>query len=327
MRGTTRLPYRQSMPRATHSIALLSLLLICSALSATGPAAQQQAQRIQLKPGALAVLAASVSKADDGQRWEFADALLAVLIDTYDSELQASLASRPDSDKRRAKLRRWQRATRELMDHLVATRMALSEGGDAVIDVDPQGQVLLFVEQHTVAFSAPRPGSERMMEAEVIEQYCAANDCSVLDDAARDEAQSASRDRGSWALHDRQLPTFEIPSQLHCTYKDLSNRTRKQIACHEAAFEAKTLLDAVGEAAHSGFAFDWQVLNDGRVASGPDTLLRVNATGDYVRLSIPRLARTDSADWAELVRWLRHRIETGTGILRIAQAERLLYDD
>ena len=300
------------------------LVLLCTLLTPT-LADLQPTRRIELKPGAFTVLAGSMSEADEGQRWAFADTLLDVLMSTYNDELQTSSITRLKDQKRRAKLQRWQSATRELVESLVDARLRLSEGSVAIVHVDAQQQVLLFIDEQTVAFSAPRPGTERLMEARVIEQYCAFNDCSVLDALNQDATRALKFQDGTWAMHDRRLPTFQIAGLLHCTFADFSDRARKQSACREAAAEAESLVDAITEALHSGYGFDWRDLAEGRTASGPDTLLRVNADGDYLRLGIPRLTQISDADWAELVRWLRRRIDTGSGTLHIEKAERLLH--
>lgn len=313
------------MPSAIQT-ALLLLISLC-ALATAASAEPRTGQAIASRPGAITVLAEAMSKADDGQRWEFADTVLDVLLSTYDDELQSATSSRPNTEKRRKKLYRWQRATRDLMERIIDARLRLSEGANAIIHVDAQKQILLFIGEQTIAFSAPRPGTERRMEAQVIERYCALNDCSVLGSEDAATTQTLFGMEGTWSMHDRRLPTFEIAGLMHCTFADLRNRDRKQVACLEAAVEAESLIDAVTGALHSGHAFDWQRLAGGRSTSGPDTLLRINAAGDYLRIGAPRLARINDADWSALMRSLRHRIESGAGSLHIEQAERLLYDD
>ena len=89
--------YRPMFRRRLRSY--LTLLTLCTMIAV--PCA---AERIGGGPGALAILAESLIDADPGVRWEFADTMLDVLLETYSDELRDASRETVNSAKRASKL-------------------------------------------------------------------------------------------------------------------------------------------------------------------------------------------------------------------------------
>jgi hypothetical protein len=284
------------------------------------------AGRISQGPGAFAILAESLIEADPGLRWEFADTMLDVLLETYSEELRSAARETVSSAKRASKLRRWRRATQDLVDRLTAARLRLTEGADAIIHVDSQHQVFLFVDAQPVAFSAPRPKTERRMEDHIVARFCALHDCSVLDGLVATDQGKQSAPIGSWSLQEERPPAYEIDGRLRCEFADVSERLRKQHACEQAADEAVLLAESLTQARRDGYRIDWQALAGGGSISGGDFTLRVTAAGDYLHLPIVYLARVPHDDWQAVARWLRARLQQQPGMLVIQHGEELVDD-
>ncbi|MCB1801677.1 MAG: hypothetical protein KDI82_08325 [Gammaproteobacteria bacterium] len=233
------------------------------------------------------------------QRFEFADALIEVLQHSYEEELALSSHAQATTDARRAKLLSWRRATQVLLDRLYEARLQLGEGADVLIRVDAQHQVLLFINDVAVAFSTPRPGTEKALENAAISRYCGFNDCSSL--AITPGEIAADRPAGTWSLGDRRSPGYELKNRFRCAFRDLSDRGAKQLACEAAGSETSTLVDALRQIADRGHAIDWQRLATERRINGPDVTLFPLGAGNALQLTLPHLARLDRKGWTTLI--------------------------
>lgn len=299
----------------------LTLAVLCMTI-----AMAHAAGRINQGPGAFAILAESLIEADPGLRWEFADTMLDVLLETYSEELRSASRETVSSAKRASKLRRWRRATQELVDRVTAARLRLTEGADAIIHVDAQHQVFLFVDAQPVAFSAPRPETERQMEDHIVARFCALHDCGILDGLVATDQDEQSAPIGSWSLQEERPPAYEIDGRLRCEFADVSERLRKQHACEQAADEAVLLVESLTQARRDGFRIDWQALAGGGSTSGGEFTLRVTAAGDYLHLPIVYLARVAHDDWQAITRWLHARLQQQPVMLVIQHGDALIND-
>jgi hypothetical protein len=278
---------------------LLAIALIAS------PGALAREVKLQAEP--LTVLARSMATADQLARWDFADTLLDVLIETYQDELATALDENLTKPSRKARLARWQAATALLMEDLVDARLLLSEGAPFDIQVDNTDQVLLFVDQKPFSFSAPRPGTEAAMTRRVVEEYCSRNDCTVVDAQDRKARSDTPQATGNWLLRQGRLPTYEVGSTLRCHFPDLSQRERKAHACMLAAADIDDLRAAIATAARRGYAVDWERLAERRQATGMEVAIPLIDGGRFVRLAFRLITRLDDRAWAELVGALQER--------------------
>lgn len=270
----------------------------------------------------LVRLARSLDIADPLQRFEFADAVLEVLQNSYRDELVSSGHAQSQNPERRAKLQSWRRGTQALLDQLETARLRLGEGAEVSISVDAQHQVLLFIDELPVAFSAPRPGTEIALERTVIARYCAFNDCAVLEGSPGDTLLDAPS--GSWSMGDRQTPGYALDNGFRCGFRDFARRDEKQQACEAAAAEATILLAALRQIADRGRSLDWQGLASDRRVNGPDIALYPLASGSPLQMALPRLAHLDQAAWASFTVQLRAAMQRSDMPITIERGELLL---
>jgi hypothetical protein len=272
------------------------------------------AREVKLQAEPMTLLARSMATADALARWDFADTLLDVLIDTYQDELATAFDENLTSPSRKAKLARWQAATALLMEDLVDARLLLSEGAPFDIQVDSTDQVLLFVDQKPIAFSAPRPDTEATMTRRVVEDYCSRNDCTVVDARDRVARGDTPQATGNWLLRQGRLPTYEVGSTLRCRFPDLSQRARKAQACMLAAADIDDLRAAIASATRRGYAVDWAQLAKRRQRTGMEIAIPLVEGGRFVRLTFRLITRLDDRAWIDLVGALQEREASETPI-------------
>ncbi|MCG6967606.1 MAG: hypothetical protein LJE59_13975 [Chromatiaceae bacterium] len=310
-------------PAVPHCIALLALLLgLGSALAEGTDPGMRYGVRIEAQPPRLAMLARQVQHAAPTVQWDFVNITLDVLLFSYQEELSDAATERASTPERRAKLARWRRATRDLVARLESSRARLVDGAGFVLYVDPQHQILIVIDGQPIAVSAPRPEAERLVEQRVLAQFCAFNDCSVLESEPNAAALPAAS-VGSWMFQSNSPPAFEIDGVLRCEFADLSERARKAEACTRAADEAAQFDAALGQAQALGHLIDWERLADTpptRLSSGQ---IVVSSNGAFVELPTRMLSRLDSADWQRLIGWLQ-RPESRQQAPVVRRADRLL---
>jgi hypothetical protein len=289
----------------TATRCLLWALLITAGPLLTGIAAGQSrlAERIHFQPPPIAVLARQVQHADSGVQWDFVNITLEVLFEAYRRELDDAANERLRSQTRRAKLARWQSATRDLIARLEASRLRLLDGARFSILVDPQQQVLIVIDGQPIAVTAPRPESERQIGNRVIEQFCSYNDCHMLESGLA--GQSAMPASGLWVFDQYAPPAFEIDGMIRCEFADLTERERKAEICRSTADEVAEFAEALRIARDRGYRIEWEQLAQTPPSTTGAGEVVVNSDGAFVQLSMHLLSLLDREDWQRLVEWLR----------------------
>ena len=276
------------------------------------------------QPPQLAILARHLISADENQRWEFAAITLDVLQETYLGEMSAAAHEKASTPARRAKIVRWRRATADLAGQLNRAGIRLAEGAAFRIHVDPQHQVLIMVDGQTFSVSGPNPGAEKAIEDQVINEFCAFNDCSYLHTEPEPVTAPELATGGVWNLQELRRPAFEVAGTLRCEFGNLSKRNQKALACSEAAFELRQLDDALQQGEALGYRVEWDRLAMNPLASSISTRLVITAEGGYLQVELPRLASLADADWQHLMQGLEQARTHGDRILVIRQADRLV---
>lgn len=290
--------------KTTPGNAVVTLISLVAAmtvsLAAAAPPAAPARGEVRLAPPPLARLAGSMADADPIQRWDFTDTLLAVLQEAYRDELAASYLERAGDGRRAARLPRWQAATAAIVDDLTNARRALGNGAEPRVQVDGTGQILLFIDRQPVVFSPPRPGTETALMELATVRYCRHHPCDVVLAEPFDPFTSPPTN-GAWSLRQGMLPVYAVGDRLYCTFADLAQRHAKGERCEAAANEIARLGKAVDAARRQGVVIDRDWLAEHPPHQAPDTVVRLNTRGRYLRLSLPLLSRLSTDDWRRVV--------------------------
>lgn len=299
----------------------LGLLLVWGLAAAAAPAGTQ----VRPAPSVLAQLVGGLQTADATAQREFAVIAIEALLEAYRAAIQTAAQAAPKGAEPRQKLARWQRATAALVAALHRLREALDAGAQVGLDVDRQDQVLILVDAQVVLLSGPHVAADAAIERQVLERFCAFNDCAWLVGHTAGTATAAAEPvAGVWELRQSGRPSYGLDGRLQFEFDDLSDRDRKAAACYQAADELERLWTALQRAIDQGHSIDWRRLGQAPLAEGPDQTVVLNADGAYLRLPLPLLARVTAADWERILRWLREGGFAAAQVLRIEQADRLV---
>jgi len=308
-----------------HIVLLATTVLAAAPCHADpSPSATRQIGPVALQPQQLVVLAEHVISSEENQRWEFAATALNMLLEIYADELQAASYEKASTPARRAKIERWQRATRNLAGQLQEASVRLAEGAPFTIHVDPRQQILIAVDGKIFSVSGPNPKSEKKIESRIINEFCAYNDCSFLHTGPAPSTSPDFAAAGVWDLHENRGPAYEIGHSMRCEFSSMSNRQNKALACSEAAVELQQLTAALQQSQTQGYHIDWERLADNPPASTTSTNLVITAEGGYLQVELPRLASIHRSDWQRLIQGLRQAGGDDSGMPVIRQADRLI---
>ena len=302
-------------------IVLFSLLATLSVPAAPPPGGTRIATKAESNPSPLAELAAQLVSARQDQQWEFAAIALDVLLETYERELEAASREKASTRARRAKLARWQRATRGLVAQLHSSRLKLAEGAAFSLYVDPRGQILIVVDGQTVVVSGPRGMNDDEIAASILDQYCAYNDCSILvSDPGPVEARRPEAS-GTWLLSQQMRPRYQLGDDLVCEFDSIENRRRKAQVCEQLAAELDQLARALQQTINQGHPIDWQhMMQSPPKKTRPYIVL--NGKGDFLELPLKLLNRVEGDGWQDMLEWLRRGIDGTPRQLVILRADR-----
>jgi hypothetical protein len=280
-------------------------------------------ERVDVNPGPMPILAESLVEADAAARHGFAEIMLSSLQANYENEWRLAASERPRERKRAVKLQRWQGAMQSLIAQISAARMALSDGAEVSIRVDPQRQVLLQVGDSIIAFTTPRAGEQQRLAEEIVATYCRLYDCRVLDDLIQPVTTAARRIASSWALDAGHPPAFVVEGVVRCEFPDLQDRHRRQQACTHLADEALLLIDALERAQRQRKPLAWEQIRQ-HASSPPQLRVTLNPSGDYLIIDAPGLASLGSDDWWQVTTWAQQRLQGTRSEFTLSNSLRLL---
>ena len=278
------------------------------------------------EPPAMARIASHLIASGSGDPWWFTAVTLQALLDAYAEELDRAALETPSTPARRAKLARWRSATRGLIGRLEDAQTRLGQGAAFSIQVDPRHQIVLLIDGQPIVVSGPRGGTESAISARVERDYCAYQDCSMLDDAAADAIREMIAAAGNWVLSQRRPPAYEIGDQLRCKFADIADRERKARTCAQLHRELQELLTGLQRANGRGYRIDWPQLALVPAITAPRVNVVVNGVGDYLPMTLPLLRAAGQADWASIRSWLQRMHAGDPHPLVITGTERYLTD-
>lgn len=295
----------------THAKALAGLLILFAIFTSV----PSRSVELPVSSG-LAELVDGLDDAAEDARWDLAGIALDAMLEVYREELNTAGREQPTSDKARRKLARWHAATRQLISRMETARYRLSMTDRLTLFTDARKQVLILVDQETIAVSGFNPVSDRRIEQLAIRRYCQIYDCD-RHPAAADFDESP---RGVWEFGHRSRPAYRVEGELQCSFDDFSDRQRKAQRCEQLALEIVELERVLRTAASADHVIDPSYLSLRRETDGVRLIL--NAAGDRVRLASPLIARLSPLDRDSLLRGLSR--QPRNGVLHVRSADHLL---
>ena len=253
----------------------------------------------------LQSLAGLLAVEDEVMQWEFAGIGLDVLAEVYGRQLEAVLREQRRTPEARKKIISWRRGVDDYIAMLEDVRRDLDDGQPLEFFVDPLQRVVVSVGERVVMLSAPPGVDDQGFEREIVERFCANNDCDWLGlRGTQGGGHTVAKGRGTWSYSGDQRLQYGIGDRYSFEFDGFGERNRKAVTGDAAVAELEQLAAALAQADNDGFPVDWRYLAENQPASGRTNVV-INEGGDYLGVRIPLLARLRPTDWDEVVRWLR----------------------
>jgi hypothetical protein len=274
-----------------------------------GTAASAQ-RLLHAQPSPLEALVPALSEGPAEARFDFAVLVLDALIVEHEKELERARVERPRGPVSQQKLLRWLAAASAFLQDLRMAQAALYSAREVEVHRDAHGPLLLRIDGAPTWLAWPRVETQWSVERELVAAFCRRHACSIPGETAfQSEGVAAARaEEGSWSLVQGRLPAWESTDGVRCEFGNLADRVAKARLCQRLTMELRSLVPMLLEAALPARDIQWEQLAIVPEPGGVQHRFRVNDRGDFIRASLPTLAR-ESVDWVAVGQWLSARLQ------------------
>lgn len=289
--------------RGLSLIALLSMAAPAQAQLQSGdePAALSRFQRTVL----------SLRESSPEDQAGFATQALEQLAEVYMAEADlARTEARKEQGKQAARLRGWSMAVDQYASQLLLLLDDVTEGYPVELVANREGSVSVTVADRAVILGHPRPGQQAAYEQQVLTDFCARHDCvgltaSVLAaETVQPIPMTANPVSPRWTF----TGSGPVCSNEGVTVRFESTRQLAALRelCVQLMQELATLATELAWQGRHGVVVDWKALALSATPGRPGHLLRLNAPGDSILVTVPLLYGSPGL-LVDIQPWLRAR--------------------
>lgn len=313
---------------------------ICITVYAQEPLQLESAKEINTRRSRLIQLTRSLESADIQQQYEFVQIALIEMHHAYQSEIKKSLNTHPATTKKQQKLIHWRYATQVFIDQLDQYFMLLDSDVHFSLRASRQQKVLLVIGGHPVIVNGPNPSSHKLMEQNIVQQFCQFYDCSYYFDNSTLSAyltkdgyhdgfddeivfNSTTNISGSWLFSSEYNPIYKTGQGVNCEFINSTERKKKETACQSLVDEASRLSEALQDARDAGNRIEHEHLSIKPLSDINMVQIIINKQGYHIKLSLPLLQKNPEL-FSDIQPWLEVNSETTLENIIITGADRLL---
>jgi hypothetical protein len=255
-------------------------------------------------------LARRVADHSQGVQAEFARIALEEMGSAFRQEAEAAREIVPNPKRPARKERdpkKWSAATSSYAGRMFALADSVQAGARVSVQVEPEGTIVLNVDGSQVIVGGPRLDRSQQFENRIIDRICLDAGCQSLASASYDAFSTGIG--GRWSFSDTDTPVFVTGNGLNFLFEDRANLPNKERACLAITAELDTIVQTLKNLLWQNQAVDWSAIavrTDGMDAS--TQVLRVNSTGDYIKVALPQLARVPYVLQSAMP-WVRSQVE------------------
>ena len=254
---------------------------------------------------------------------DFALDALRELIEVYIAEADLALmeARQPDQANK-AKLRGWSLAVDQYASQLMLVMEDIEDGFPLVISLGREGAVTVTVADRAVMLNHPRALQQSAFEQRVLAEFCSRHDCEAMTeqaDSAEPIPRSGSGMKPGWAFTE----TGQVCSRqgIEVRFGSTLKLGESRSTCEELLQEADTLVTEIAWQRRHGVVVDWAQLAVSPTPQRPEHLVRLNAAGDSILVTLPLIYGSPGL-LEDLKPWLRYRVGAGEEVqLRLDAAD------
>lgn len=204
---------------------------------------------------------------------------------------------------------RWTGTTMTYANELYRAADSIDAGTVLDVSIDDTGELLLVIDGRPYLLTSPKLDKPLLLDERIIDRVCGeiycATESMALDQAANIRTIVIDAD---WVITDHKPPAYVTTDGLHFVFKDLHNRSAKQVACLKVIKEIKLIEGSLRDAAAKGVSLDPELLTIQSLYGSYDYRIRLNQFGDTLYIKLPELSHVQ--DWIpQIWPWLRAQLE------------------
>lgn len=254
-------------------------------------------------------------------RGDFAAIALTKLADAYIAEAQLAREDARTAG-RAANLRGWS----AMVDYYARQMPVLLEdielGLPVRLTMGGEQSLAITVGDRTVIVSPPRLSQQSAFEQGILVEFCAKHRCEQFSVGKGEHESTASttvRVRPAWMFTTQgQVCSFQ---GIKVRFQNEKNLANSRLICEQFLLEVTTLSDQIAQQQRHGVLIEWDNLTIQSTPHSPEHMVRLNALGDSVVVTVPVLHR--SPDLLQLVvPWIRQRLSNQTEVSIELDADR-----
>ena len=241
-------------------------------------------------------------------RADFAAIALGILGQAYATE--ARLAGAPGETVHSASKRGWALAVSQFARQMPLLVDDIELGFPVHLTIGADRTVAVTVADRTVMLNHPRSNQQGVFERDILQSFCASAHCEAFwptDEPAAPIPFSVSSITPEWA--------FTAQGQV-CSYRGLGvrfdgarNLANARVICEQFLQEAASLREELAWQQRHAVMIDWDNLAIEAAPHRPEHMVRLNAAGDTVLVTIPVLYGSPELIKSILV-WLRQPFDS-----------------
>lgn len=242
------------------------------------------------------------------QQADFATVAMSQLAEVYMAEADlAQTEAKQTAGAARAKLLGWSIAVNQYARQLLLVIDEIELGYPVVLSLGRQGAVSVLVADRAVILGHPRADQQAAFEQRVLSGFCVLHDCKKMTaQLAPPEPIPvyAPRYQPRWTFTESGPVCSHDGIEVH--FGNGGNLGVLRDICEQLLQEATELATEIAWQRRHGVILDWSLLKLSATPQRPEHLVRLNATGDSILLTLPLLfASPGLVD--DLKPWLRYR--------------------
>lgn len=244
------------------------------------------------------------------EQTDFVLAALSELAAVYMAEADLARADAvSQTGSGRAKLLGWSRAVDQYASQLLLVLDDLEQGYPVSLRTGTPGPPTISVADRAVILGHPRDEQQSAFEQRVLADFCSRHDCRRMTQALAPEPipDTLVRVYPLWTFAETGpvCSNDGLEVQFHST-RNIANLRR---ICEQLAQELASLATALVWQRRHGVDIDWSGLSVEPTPGRPGHLVRLNAAGDSVLLTVPLLFSSENL-LADITPWL-HALAKG----------------
>lgn len=203
----------------------------------------------------------------------------------------------------------WTDTTMTYANDLYRISDAINAATTLDVTLDDTDELMIVIDGRPYLLSSPVLDKPLLLDGRIIDRVCLEMSCNANSTAFEESTNKrVIIIDADWVIAGNKPPEYVTTDGLHFVFKDMNNRSAKQIACLKLIKEMELLAGSLRDAVTQGVPMDRDYLTIQSLYGSYDYRVRLNQFGDTLYIKLPELHHVQ--DWTtQLWPWVRARMD------------------